>query len=212
VFTGIVQATGQIVSVTPLEQGCRLRIEAPTLGLDDVAIGDSIALNGACMTVTTRDASGFTVDVSAESLAKTSRLDRPGPVNLEKALRLGDRLDGHMVSGHVDGTGVVRLLEPAGESWTLEVEVPGELSPYFAYKGSVTLDGVSLTVNAVDDTVRDGRVTATRLRINLIPHTVAATTLGQRRAGDLVNVEVDTIARHVARLLAMPGGPAGANR
>lgn len=205
-FTGIVAAVGRIASVRPLAgdlvptgsgaAGLRLNIDANGLDLADVAVGDSIALQGACMTVIALDGSTFEVDISAESLARTVGLARPGAVNLEKALRMGDRLGGHMVSGHVDGVGEVVAIEPQGESRRFEVRVPPLLGRYLAPKGSVTVDGVSLTVNTVDDEPGGSRIS-----INLIPHTMAVTTLGERRVGDPVNIEVDLIARHVERLL-----------
>ncbi|MCI4441628.1 riboflavin synthase [Tibeticola sp.] len=203
-FTGIITGVGRIVEVCPLGEGpahgVRLSIEAPAGYLDDVALGDSIAINGACMTVTTLDAaaSGFTVDVSAESLARTAGLDRPGPVNLEKALRATDRLGGHIVSGHVDGVGRVERFEPVGESWHFEIAAPRALAKYLAYKGSITVNGVSLTVNRVTDSADDCRVD-----INLIPHTVEHTALGGLRAGDAVNLEIDLIARYVERMLSL---------
>jgi len=199
-FAGIVQATGTIVRVDGLGFGRRLEIEAPTLGLDEVAIGDSIAVNGACMTVTAKTARTFSIDVSAESLAKTAGLDARGEVNLEKSLRLGDRIDGHLVSGHVDGTGIVHAIEPRGESVLLVVEAPAELARYFAYKGSITVNGVSLTINRVEDIAHAGQ-SPCRVSINLIPHTIAMTTLKNLRPGDRVNLEVDTIARYVERML-----------
>jgi len=199
-FAGIVQTTGRIVSVDELGFGRRLQIDAPALGMDDVAIGDSIAINGACMTVTARSAHTFSIDVSAESLSKTAGLDARGEVNLEKSLRLGDRIDGHLVSGHIDGTGVVRAIESRGESVHFVVDAPAELARYFAYKGSITVNGVSLTVNLVQDLVQDGRA-ACRVSINLIPHTLAVTTLKNLRPGDRVNLEVDMIARYVERML-----------
>jgi riboflavin synthase len=202
-FTGIVQATGRIVGVDELGAGKRVRIEAPSLGLDDVKVGDSIAINGACMTVTGIDGNAFSFDVSAESLSKTAGLDRIGAVNLEKAMRFGDRIDGHLVSGHVDATGVVRIFEQRGESWTLVVEAPSSLARYFAYKGSVAVDGVSLTVNQVEDVTVDGVLSGCRFWINLIPHTIAMTTLKDLRVGARVNLEVDMIARYVQRMLTM---------
>lgn len=195
-FTGIVQCTGRIVSVEPLGFGRRLTIEAPALGLDDVRIGDSIAVNGACMTVTAKTATAFSIDVSAESLSKTAGLDALGEVNLEKAMRFGDRLDGHLVSGHVDGIGTVTHFAPVGESWELRVLAPKELARFVAYKGSITVNGVSLTVNRVDD-----RPDGCEFSINLIPHTVAHTTLGTLAPGARVNLEVDLIARYVERML-----------
>lgn len=196
-FTGIIQAVGRIEQNRPLGEGRRLRIHAPALGLAEVSIGDSIAVNGACMTVVARDAQGFEVDVSAESLACTAGLEALGEVNLEKAMRVGDRLDGHIVSGHVDARGRVERLEPAAESWHFVVLAPPELSRYLAYKGSITVNGVSLTVNRIED-VTEG----TLVHINLIPHTAQVTTLGRLQAGDAVNLEVDTIARYVERMLA----------
>ncbi len=195
-FTGIVQNTGRIVAVDALGDGKRVRVDAPAFGLADVKVGDSIAINGACMTVTSRDARSFTFDVSAESLRLTAGLDRPGDVNLEKAMRLGDTIDGHLVSGHVDGTASVVEFAPAAESWTLVVEAPHALARYFAYKGSVAINGVSLTVNRVEDVA-----TGCRLWINLIPHTIAVTTLKHLSAGVRVNLEVDMIARYVERML-----------
>ena len=200
-FTGIVQAVGQIERAEELGFGRRLSIHAPKLGLDDVRIGDSIAVNGACMTVTSKTATQFTIDVSAESLSKTAGLDGRGEVNLEKSMRLGDRVDGHLVSGHVDGTGVVQVLEQHGESWLLVVQAGPELARYLAYKGSITVNGVSLTVNRVEDVAGEGA--GCRFWINLIPHTMAVTTLGQLKAGDRVNLEVDMIARYVERMLAL---------
>ncbi|MEW6465845.1 MAG: riboflavin synthase [Pseudomonadota bacterium] len=203
-FTGIITGVGRITDVRALGQGpghgVQLRIQAPPGYLDDVGLGDSIAINGACMTVTTLDAaaSGFTVDVSAESLARTAALDRSGAVNLEKALRAADRLGGHIVSGHVDGVGRVLHLEPVGESWHFEVAAPRALAKYLAYKGSITVNGVSLTVNRVRDSADDCRVD-----INLIPHTVEHTALGGLRAGDAVNLEIDLIARYVERMLSI---------
>ena len=196
-FAGIVQATGQIVRVDELGCGRRLEIEAPALGLDDVGIGDSIAVNGACMTVTAKTARTFSIDVSAESLSKTAGLDARGTVNLERSLRLGDRIDGHLVSGHIDGTGVVHLLEPRGESVLFVVEAPAQLARYFAYKGSIAVNGVSLTINRVEDSAPAG----CRVWINLIPHTIAVTALKGLKPGDRVNLEVDMIARYVERML-----------
>lgn len=195
-FTGIVAAVGRIESVEPLGDGLRLTVDAGALGLDDVAVGDSIAIQGACMTAVAVGADRFTVEVSRESLNLTVGLDAPGEVNLEKALRLADRLGGHLVTGHVDGLGEVVRFEPVGESWRLDVRVPPALSKYFAYKGSATVNGTSLTVNAVEDTPAGATI-----RINLIPHTMAATTLRLLREGDRVNLEVDLIARYVERML-----------
>lgn len=202
-FTGIIQAVGVIVRADDFGFGKRLTVEAPALGLADVAIGDSIAINGACMTVTSRTDRVFTVDVSAESLVRTVGLAHTGEVNLEKGMRLGDRVDGHLVSGHVDGTGVVIAFEPHGESTLLIIEAPADLARFFAYKGSVTVNGVSLTVNRVEDMVADGARTGCRIWINLIPHTTDVTTLGRLKAGDRVNLEVDQIARYCERMLSL---------
>lgn len=202
-FTGIITGVGRIAAVHDLgssfSHGKRLVIEAPAGYLDDVGLGDSIALNGACMTVTTFDANGgeFTVDVSAESLARTAGLDRPGPINLEKALRANDRLGGHIVSGHVDGIGVISAMAEIGESWDLRIRAPRELARFLAYKGSITVNGVSLTVNRVLDSADSCEVW-----INLIPHTVQNTALGSVVAGTPVNLEIDLIARYVERMLA----------
>lgn len=202
-FTGIITGIGHIVGVQPLGEapthGKRLLIEAPEGYLDDVHLGDSIALNGACMTVASLERSSrrFSVDISAESLDKTVGLDAPGPANLEKALRAHDRLGGHIVTGHVDGIAEVTSFEPVGESRELRVWAPQALAQYLAYKGSITLNGVSLTVNHVRDD--DG---GCEFSINLIPHTTEHTTLGTLQPGARVNLEVDVIARYVARMLA----------
>jgi len=206
-FAGIVQATGQIAAVEELGFGRRLVIEAPELGLDDVAIGDSIAVNGACMTVVAKTPRTFSIDVSAESLSKTAGLNGRGEVNLEKSLRLGDRIDGHLVSGHVDGTGRVYSFEQHGESWLLVIEAPAHLARFFAYKGSVAVQGVSLTVNRVEDLSREGKPAGCLVWINLIPHTIAVTTLKHLRAGEPVNLEIDMIARYVERMLSAAREP-----
>jgi riboflavin synthase len=204
-FTGIITGVGRIAAVHDLgsssSHGKRLAIAAPAGYLDDVGLGDSIALNGACMTATALDraASVFTIDISAESLARTSGLDATGAVNLEKAMRANDRLGGHLVSGHVDGIGSVTQFAPVGESWELRIRTPAELARFIAYKGSITVNGVSLTVNRVID-VPDG----CELSINLIPHTLEHTTLGELAAGRRVNLEIDLIARYVERMLTAP--------
>jgi riboflavin synthase len=200
-FPGIVQSTGLIVAADPLGDGKRVRVEAPALGLADVKVGDSIAINGACMTVTGLDRDAFTFDVSAESLRLTAGLDRPGEVNLEKAMRLGDKIDGHLVSGHVDATGVVVEFAERAESWSLVVEAPPALARYLAYKGSIAVNGVSLTVNRVEDVTAQGAPAGCRAWINLIPHTIAVTTLKHLAPGARVNLEVDMIARYVERML-----------
>lgn len=202
-FTGIVEATGRIVDAAELGHGKRVRIEAPDFDLAEVKVGDSIAINGACMTVTAVDAREFSFDVSAESLSKTYGLDRISEINLERAMRFGDRIDGHLVSGHVDATGTVVAFEQAAESWLLVVEAPPEFARYFAYKGSVAINGVSLTVNRVEDKSDRGTPTGCHFWINLIPHTVAVTTLKHLRPGERVNLEVDMIARYVGRMLSI---------
>jgi len=201
-FTGIITGLGRIVAVNALgsssTHGKRLTIECPPHYLDDVGLGDSIALNGACMTATSLNLENkqFTVDVSAESLDKTAGLTELGTINLEKALRAHDRLGGHIVSGHVDGVGLVTYFEQVGESWGLHVMAPKTLAKYLAYKGSITVNGVSLTVNSIEDTQA-----GCEMRINLIPHTVQNTALGTLKAGDPVNLEIDLIARYVERML-----------
>jgi riboflavin synthase len=204
-FTGIVTAIGRIVDAVPLGAGAayglRLSIEAPAGYLDGVTVGGSIALNGACMTVVRFDAgrSRFEVDISGESLACTSGLDQPGRVNLELALRAGDRLDGHLVSGHVDGIGTVVQTLAVGESTELVVLCPAELARFIAAKGSLVVNGVSLTVNQVAD-----EAAGCCASINLIPHTRSHTTLGDLAPAARVNLEVDLIARYVERLVTAP--------
>ena len=205
-FTGIVAAVGKIASVTPLEggsfAGVRLDIHAGGLPLADVALGDSIAINGACMTVVEKDESSFRVDVSRESLNCTVGLDTLTEVNLEKALTLNERLGGHLVSGHVDGLGVVRKFEPVGESWELVVEADHELAKFLAFKGSIVVNGVSLTVNRVTD-IGTGANLVCQFSINLIPHTIAMTTLKHLVVGVQVNLEIDLIARYVERMVSV---------
>ena len=194
---------GRIAAVRNLgsssSHGKRLSIAVPPGYLDDVGLGDSITLNGACMTVTSLDPAQqqFTIDISAESLDKTAGLaDESASVNLEKALRANDRLGGHIVSGHVDGIGRVTNFAPVGESWELRILAPQALGRFLAYKGSITVNGVSLTVNTVTDNA-DG----SEISINLIPHTVENTSLGTLQAGSAVNLEIDTVARYVERML-----------
>lgn len=206
-FTGIITALGHIHTVTPLgddknnsgQHGLRLWISTPEAYLEDVQLGDSIALNGACMTATQLDLAGhrFAVDISRESLNKTTGLDRLGPVNLEKALRAYDRLGGHLVSGHVDGLGTVTHFAPIGESWMLRIALPQSLARFLAYKGSVTVNGVSLTVNHVQDSPE-----CCEISINLIPHTVQNTSLHTLAPHCQVNIEIDLIARYVERMLS----------
>jgi riboflavin synthase len=208
-FTGIVAAVGTIKQVKPLagglDAGVRLEIDAGGLALDDVVLGDSIAINGACMTVVDKDASQFTVDVSRESLNRTAGLDAPGEVNLEKALTLNERLGGHLVSGHVDGLGFVHSFRPVGESHELVIDAPQELAKFLAYKGSVVVNGVSLTVNRVEDLEAGGAMVC-RFSINLIPHTIQVTTLKHLHPGAKVNLEIDLIARYVERMLSAGRG------
>jgi riboflavin synthase len=205
-FTGIITGLGRIVDIQSLgsspDHGKRLTIETPPDYLDDVGLGDSIAINGACMTVISFDTAArqFHIDISAESLNKTSGLAQTGPVNLEKALRAHDRLGGHIVSGHVDGIGQITHFAQVGESWELRIRAPQELAKYLAYKGSITVNGVSLTVNHVADLAKKNG-TGCEISINLIPHTVENTALGQLVAGSTVNLEIDLIARYVERML-----------
>jgi len=197
-FTGIVESIGRLKVLERAAGGARLEIQAPDLGLHDARVGESISVAGVCLTVTSFDGDGFTVDVSAETLAATTlgRLAAGAPVNLERALLVGDRLGGHLVTGHVDGVGEVLGLEPDGDSRRLTVAVPAELAQYVARKGSFTVDGVSLTVNGA----RGAECT-----INLVPHTLAATTLGGLEPGAPVNLEVDLVARYLARLQEFDG-------
>lgn len=209
-FTGIISGIGRIQNAAPIclsdgskaASGFHLTIKTPSGYLDDVQIGDSIAINGACMTVTALNAGEciFSIDISAESLSRTAGLSDAGhEVNLEKALRLQDRLGGHLVSGHVDGIGLVHQFKPVDESWLLEIDAPANIARFLAYKGSLTVNGVSLTVNQVQDLPKPQ---GSRVSINLIPHTVENTTLGQLQAGTHVNLEIDLIARYVERMLA----------
>lgn len=192
-FTGIVQAVGAITSVTPLEQGVRIAVDAGGLELGGVAIGDSVCVQGCCLTVVARDGGSLGFEVSRETLACTAGLDRPGHVNLERSLAIGDQLGGHLVTGHVDAVGEVLAFEPAGESRLLRLRLPQALARYVARKGSVCVDGVSLTVN---------RVNGCDFESNLIPHTLQATTLGGLATGARVNLEVDLVARYVERMVA----------
>jgi len=211
-FTGIITGVGRIAAVRPLgsssTHGKRLTLECPAGYLDDVGPGDSIALNGACMTVTSvlPAQHRFTIDISAESLSKTTGLAQGSKVNLEKALRASDRLGGHIVSGHVDGIGQVSHFAAVGESWELRVQVPPALAKYLAYKGSITVNGVSLTVNSVLD-----NASGCEISINLIPHTVQNTALGQLSQGSRVNLEIDLIARYVERMLQNTSTPTQAS-
>jgi len=191
-FSGIVADVGLIKSAQDREGGLRLTVATKALGMDDVALGDSIAVNGVCLTVVEIQGNDFTVDVSRETLSCTAGLGKQGArVNLEKALRLSDRLGGHLVSGHVDGVGEVVAFNDLGESWRLVVRAPHALSRYIAMKGSITINGVSLTVNLV---------AGSEFEVNLIPHTLEVTTLQELKAGAKVNLEIDLIARYVERM------------
>lgn len=193
-FSGIIADVGRIINTVDREGGLRLTIDTNTLGLEDVLLGDSIAVNGVCLTVVALDGYVFIVDVSRETLDCTVGLDALGAaVNLEKALRLSDRLGGHMVSGHVDGVGYVVACEDLGESWKLTLRAPQVLAKFIAPKGSITVNGVSLTINQVN---------GNEFALNLIPHTLEMTNLNAIAAGENVNLEVDMIARYVERMLA----------
>lgn len=202
-FTGLVQGVARIERVEKIaaDGGVRLLIDASAVPGFAAEIGDSIALNGACMTATTIEGARFTVDVSGESLSKTAGLDAAGEVNVETSMRLGDKVGGHLVSGHVDGIGEVLRFAPVAESWELVIRAPAALAKYLAYKGSIVVDGVSLTVNRVTDTA-----TGCEFSINIIPHTYQVTTLRNLRPGSRVNLEVDLIARYVERMLSAPRG------
>lgn len=191
-FSGIVADIGTISRAEGRAGGLRLQVQTQALGMDDVQLGDSIAVNGVCLTVVQKTDNTFTADVSRETWDCTVGLGEQGArVNLEKALRLADRLGGHLVSGHVDGVGEVLAFDDLGESWKLTLRVPQELAKFVAHKGSITLNGVSLTVNEVQDA---------QCSVNLIPHTLAMTTLKELRSGSKVNVEIDLIARYVERM------------
>ena len=192
-FTGIIAAVGRIAEVTPAAGGVRLRIDAGALPLDDVALGDSIAVDGVCLTAVALGERSFEVDVSQETLACVAGFPAQRAVNLEKALRLSDRLGGHLVSGHVDGVGTVARFEALGDNTLLEITVSDELARYIARKGSVAVDGASLTVNAVSGST---------FSVNLIPHTLAHTNFSALRPGARVNIEIDLIARYAERILS----------
>lgn len=195
-FTGIIEAIGVIESAEQTPANLRLSITSRQLVMDDVALGDSIAVNGVCLTVVEKLTTGFQADVSQETLDCTTGLALGAAVNLEKSLRFGDRVGGHLVSGHVDGVGKVTQLENLGASWRLEIEAPKELARYIARKGSIAVNGVSLTVNRVDNN---------RFEINLIPHTWAVTTLELLQVGSSVNLEIDLFARYIERMLSEQG-------
>jgi len=211
-FTGLVQGVGHIVSVDPLETGVHIAIDAQALAPRPIAIGDSIAVSGVCLTATTITDGVFGADVSRETLSRTAGLDRCRAVNLETSLALGDKLGGHLVAGHVDGIGTVLRCSPVGESVELVILAPADLARFLAVKGSVCVDGVSLTVNRVQDHggTGSGGPQGCEISINLIPHTVAATTLRELAAGMPVNLEIDLIARYVGRMLEAATGNPGA--
>ena len=199
-FTGIIETTGRIEAALVSPANLHLTIHAPKLGMHQVAIGDSIAVNGCCLTVVAKTGEAFSVDVSNETLSKTCGFIQGAEVNLEKSLRFGDRLGGHLVSGHVDGIGTVTAIEDLGASWRLVIDAPAALAKFVARKGSITVNGVSLTVNNVSD-LADGRCT---FEINIIPHTWQVTTIRGLNTGGKVNLEIDLLARYVERMLA-PG-------
>ena len=199
-FTGIIEATGRIETADVTPENTRLAINAPKLGLHNVAIGDSVSVNGCCLTVVGKSPETFSVDVSNETLSLTTGFPLGAEVNLEKSLRFGDRLGGHLVSGHIDGVGLVTAMDDLGASWRLEIEAPKDLAKFVARKGSVTVNGVSLTVNSVRDApnAQGGVVT---FEINIIPHTHQVTTIRLLRKGGKVNLEIDLLARYVERML-----------
>ena len=198
-FTGIIQTIGQIERVTPMGDDVKLNINCTELDMQDVKIGDSIAVNGVCLTAITFNDSHFEAHVSKETLSVTVGLDKSHAVNLEKALRLSDRLGGHLMSGHVDGVGEVVFFEPLGDCWKLDILAPHAISKYISVKGSICVNGVSLTVNTIASDV---------FSINLIPHTLENTTLQFLKAGSQVNLEVDQIARYVERMTLWAAEPA----
>jgi riboflavin synthase len=198
-FTGIIQTVGQIERVTPMGDDVKLNISCTVLDMQDVKIGDSIAVNGVCLTAITFNESHFEAHVSKETLSVTIGLDKPNAVNLEKALRLSDRLGGHLVSGHVDGVGEVVFFEPLGDCWKLDIRAPHAISKYISVKGSICVNGVSLTVNTIASDV---------FSMNLIPHTLENTSLQFLKAGSKVNLEVDQIARYVERMTLWAAEPA----
>lgn len=196
-FSGIITDVGTITRAEKREGGLGLSVVTSALGMDDVQLGDSIAVNGACLTVVKIEGNMFSVDVSRETLNCTAGLEVQGArVNLEKAMLLSDRLGGHLVSGHVDGVGEVVEFTGLGESWKLVVRAPQALAKYLAVKGSITINGVSLTVNQVEGAL---------FSVNLIPHTLVVTTLNELRAGAMVNLEIDLIARYVERMMQVQG-------
>jgi riboflavin synthase len=199
-FTGIIEATGVIETAHATEANLNLTIHAPKLGLHHVAIGDSIAVNGCCLTVVSKTSEAFSVDVSHETISLTAGFKQGATVNLEKSLRYGDRLGGHLVSGHIDGVGTVRAMQDLGASWRLEIEAPAEMAKFIARKGSITINGVSLTVNRVTD-LPNGFCS---FEINIIPHTFQVTTIRGLSGGSKVNLEIDLLARYLERMASVP--------
>jgi riboflavin synthase len=198
-FTGIIETTGTIERAEKTDANLRAVIHAPKLGLHQVAIGDSIAVNGCCLTVVEKTSESFAVDISHETISLTTGFEQGATVNLEKSLRYGDRLGGHLVSGHIDGIGVVNALQDLGASWRLEIAAPKELGKYVARKGSVAVNGISLTVNKVSD--RDDGTCV--FEINIIPHTFQVTTIRGLQVGSKVNLEIDLLARYLERMASV---------
>ncbi len=197
-FTGIIEGQGTIKKITRARKGMRLGIEAG-FSLEETRIGDSIAVNGACLTVVSKNGDAFEVDVAPETLSKTT-LNNAGIgdfVNLERALRLSDRIDGHLVSGHVDGIGVIASKRSVGNAVLIGINVPEELAKYIIKKGSVAVDGISLTVNQCDNA---------SFEVSIIPHTAEITTIGKNKVGDQVNIETDIIGKYVERFTKHYGG------
>jgi riboflavin synthase len=204
-FTGIIETTGVIERADKTDANLRLTINAPKLGLHQVAIGDSIAVNGCCLTVVEKTPETFAVDVSHETISLTTGLELNATVNLEKSLRYGDRLGGHLVSGHVDGIGVITAMDDLGASWRLEIAAPHDMGKFVARKGSVAVNGISLTVNKVTDAA-DGKCI---FEINIIPHTFQVTTIRGLRVGSRVNLEIDLLARYLERMAEHAGHASG---
>ena len=196
-FTGIITGLGRITAHEPIGDGQRITVACGLWPLDDINIGDSIAHSGCCLTIVEKGAGVLRSDVSAHSLSIVAGLGIGALVNLEKSLTLADKLGGHLVTGHIDATGLVTLWKNIAESWFMEVEVPAQLGKFIAQKGSITVNGVSLTVNAVEDVA-----TGTRFQVNVIPHTHQVTNFAELAQGHNVNIEIDTIARYVERLTA----------
>jgi riboflavin synthase len=202
VFTGIVEELGEVVAVSDLVDAARLTVRGP-LVTSDVAAGDSIAVNGVCLTVVAAQSGSFTADVMRETLVRSSlgALSAGSAVNLERAVRVQDRLGGHLVQGHVDGTAQILAVDPARHWTVVTVSLPTDLARYVVEKGSITVDGVSLTVSVVGHT---------EFQVSLIPTTLERTTLGRKGVGDAVNLEVDITAKYVEKLLTSGVVPAGA--